>query len=73
MKKTNNTSSNIVSYIQKHAQATPKELAGCIGVSLQMVHRSLKKLVSEGVLEKKGSPPQVFYSLNDSVSFNEKK
>lgn len=64
MKKTSNTSTNIVEYIQQHAQATPKELARSLDVSVQMVHRSLKKLVLDGVLEKKGSAPQVFYSVN---------
>ncbi len=72
MRKANNTSSNIVSYIQNHTQATPKELAESLNVSLQMIHRSLKKLVFESLLEKKGSAPRVFYVLNDKFSINKK-
>ncbi len=40
---------------------TPADLAWEIGISLQALHRHLKKMVAENEIEKMGTPPKVFY------------
>lgn len=61
MKNSNNTEVKILDYIQANTQATPKEMAESIGVSPQMIHRTLRKLVDESIIEKIGTAPQVHY------------
>lgn len=73
MKKENNTEQKILEYIQKNTQATPKEMADSVQVSPQMIHRSLKKLVEEGMLDKLGTAPQVYYALKKDKSTQKEK
>lgn len=64
MIKNTNTQDNIVAYIQQYKQARPTDLADSIGVSLQMIHRSLKILLEKNLIKKIGSAPRVFYIFN---------
>jgi predicted amidophosphoribosyltransferase len=60
----NNTADNILQYIRTNKQARPADLSDSIGVSLQMIHRSLKDLLEQRMIKKTGSAPRVFYSLD---------
>lgn len=64
MIKNTNTQDSIISYIRQYKQARPTDLADSIGVSLQMIHRSLKILLEKNSIQKSGSAPRVFYTLN---------
>lgn len=66
----NNTQTKIVEYIRLNKQARPTDLADSIGVSLQMIHRSLKLLLEKTLIKKTGSSPRVFYMLNKDVENN---
>ena len=55
------TIQNIQEIIQKEGQATAKSLREQLGVSQVLVHRHLKRLCTEGIIQKVGSPPKVFY------------
>lgn len=58
------TRDRIVSYITNHKQARVHDLARWLGISNMAVHKHLKRLVGEGVLQKAGKPPLVFYMLS---------
>jgi DNA-binding Lrp family transcriptional regulator len=58
-----NNQEKIIKHLQKNEQATPHQITDFLGISYQMVHRYLKKLVESGVLEKLGKPPRVFYRI----------
>ena len=62
-----NTKSHIISYIAKNGPIGPTRLAENLGISPQMVHRHLKKLVQKGNLKKIGLPPKVLYRLADET------
>lgn len=68
MIKNTNTQDNIVEYIRLHKQARPVDLADSIAVSLQMIHRALKILLEKNVIQKSGSAPRVFYTLNKNTN-----
>jgi predicted amidophosphoribosyltransferase len=51
----------ILEIARARAGVRPHELARDLGVSLVTVHKQLKRLVEEGLLEKRGKPPQVIY------------
>ena len=67
MNKKISTSTKILEYIKEHKQARPTDLSESIGVSLQMVHRSLRVLMEQNQVIKNGSAPRVFYSINQDV------
>jgi predicted amidophosphoribosyltransferase len=67
MIKNTNTQDNIVAYIKQYKQVRPAELADSVGVSLQMIHRSIKILLEKNIIQKIGSAPRVFYSLNKTI------
>ncbi len=67
MIKNTNTQDNIIAYIRQYKQARPIDLSDTIGVSLQMVHRSLKILLEKNLIQKSGSAPRVFYTLNKNT------
>ncbi len=50
----------IYDFIQKNAPTSVNDLLD-LGLSRQMIHRHLKKLLESGKIIKKGSPPKVFY------------
>lgn len=51
----------IIEYIQKKRQTTVAELDEALDIERVMIHRHLKSLLGEGVVEKIGKPPRVFY------------
>ena len=58
-----NTSSRqqIFAYIQGRQKARVSNLWRDLGFSRQLIQRKLKELISEGVVQKSGKPPLVFY------------
>jgi hypothetical protein len=53
----------IIKYLKEHIEASPHDLGNEIPVSKQMLHRVLKRMIEEGLLEKTGRPPKVYYKL----------
>jgi predicted amidophosphoribosyltransferase/biotin operon repressor len=59
-----NTTTTIFDYIaSKHRAVSANELAIALGTSRVTIHTNLKKMVSQGILTKKGQSPKVFYEL----------
>lgn len=61
------TESQIVTYLKTHIDASPKDIQEAIGVSRQMLHRILNKLLAAEMIEKVGRPPKVYYRLSESI------
>jgi len=57
------TRSCIVKIIEKNGKARPFDLVKALGISAQAIHRHLKSLVSEGVLEIQGAAPYTQYTM----------
>ncbi len=55
------TLQRIQEIIASKRQSSAKELREMLGVSQVLVHRHLKKLCTEGKIQKIGTPPKVFY------------
>lgn len=56
------TYERIQEIINAKKQSTAKELRETLGVSQVLIHRHLKKLCTEGKIQKVGSSPRVFYT-----------
>lgn len=54
----------IVTYLNIHPEGSVNELQEHIGVSRQMLHRVLNRMIEQGYLQKLGRPPKVYYRLN---------
>lgn len=65
---TTDTRLKIIEYVQKHEKARVHELVPELNLSHAAIHRQVKKLVSEGILQKVGTPPLVFYALQKRPS-----
>lgn len=57
------TRNRIVEYIRENNQLRAHDLARLLNISGTAIHKQLKKLINEGVLEKIGKPPKVYYVL----------
>jgi DNA-binding Lrp family transcriptional regulator/hypoxanthine-guanine phosphoribosyltransferase len=57
------TRNQILTIIQNKGQSRVHELVRELGISRMAVHKQLKKLCDEGLLEKSGKPPKVYYAL----------
>lgn len=57
------TRDRITEYITANRQARVQDLVKFLGLSNVAIHKQLKKLVAEGVLQKAGKPPLVFYTF----------
>lgn len=55
------TLSQINDFITIHGRARVPDLIRELGISRQMLHRHLSKLIERGVISKSGKPPLVFY------------
>lgn len=55
------TKAHLLAFLQNEGPSRPSVLASSLDISLQMVHRHLKTLLSEGKIRKQGSPPKVLY------------
>jgi transcriptional antiterminator len=53
----------IISYLKIHQEVSVNELQEHIPVSRQMLHRVLNRMLEEGLLQKLGKAPKVFYRL----------
>ena len=61
---------HLVKIIKKNGQTRPAELAKSLQISLQAVHRHLKALVSDGIIESKGRPPSTRYMMAGTADFS---
>ncbi|MCK5415855.1 winged helix-turn-helix transcriptional regulator [Candidatus Parcubacteria bacterium] len=53
----------IIELIKKNEQQSIKQLSDTLDLSLSMVHRHIKQLLTDNILKKLGSSPHVFYIL----------
>ena len=60
-----NTKTKLIAYLGANGPSRVKDLTEFLGISPQAVHCQLKKLCDSGHLEKRGSPPVVFYGIAD--------
>ncbi|MFZ2189344.1 MAG: DUF4325 domain-containing protein [Candidatus Magasanikiibacteriota bacterium] len=70
------TTDKILEYIKEKGQVKPKDIINYIGFGAPAVFRQLKKLISEGKIEKSGTPPMVYYHFPidiKDIEVNEKK
>lgn len=58
------TKMQIIEFIKKNGHAQVKELVAHLSLTQAAIHRSLNTLIEQKLLIKKGSPPKVFYFLN---------
>ncbi len=58
-----NTKERIVAYVTDHQQVRVHDLVRFLNLSNMAVHKQVKRLVLDGVLQKVGKPPLVFYTL----------
>ncbi|MDQ6757162.1 MAG: winged helix-turn-helix transcriptional regulator [Bacteroidota bacterium] len=63
-----NIENQVISYLNQQGEATIVELTEHIGVSRQMLHRVVKRMLEDNYLVKLGKPPKVFYKLQKTVS-----
>jgi hypoxanthine-guanine phosphoribosyltransferase len=62
------TAQNILAYIEKNGQASPKELVDYLGsIGGRAVRKQLKNLLTHNKLRKIGRPPKVYYLLSQQV------
>lgn len=65
-----NTSKEIISIIREAGAITPNDLFNKLSISNQAIHRQLKNLIHKGALIKTGTPPRVYYSINEGPDLN---
>ncbi len=61
------TRQNIIDFVTRQNQVTAKLIIEHVGLTPAAVFRHLAKLVSDGILMKRGTPPKVFYSVASAV------
>ncbi len=57
------TREEILVYIKREGSISSKDIAEHIGITRQALFKHLPKLLLEGLIQKAGRPPKVFYSL----------
>ncbi|MBI5619848.1 nucleotidyltransferase domain-containing protein [Candidatus Gottesmanbacteria bacterium] len=62
-----NTRERIVEYIQAKKHVRVHDLVRHVGLSAVAVHKQLKKLMAQGILEKSGTPPLVLYAFAEKT------
>jgi hypothetical protein len=62
-----NIDNQIINYLNIAKEAPVSELQEHIPVSRQMLHRVLNRMLEDGLVQKLGRPPRVFYRLNRDV------
>ena len=62
-----NVENQILAYLGRHIEASPKEMTDSLSVSKQIIHRVLSRLIDTGEIEKLGRAPKVFYRLKEKV------
>lgn len=61
MKRKTPSRNKILSYVKKNKKARVEELRTHLGVSRQLIHKQLNRLIKEDAVVKSGKPPLVFY------------
>ena len=56
----------IINFLKAHSEGSVNELQEQIGVSRQMLHRVLSRMLEQGYLQKLGRPPKVYYRINQA-------
>jgi len=69
---TTDTADKILAFIKAQKRVSPKEIIEHLGFSSQAVYKQLTKLLEQGIIDKVGKPPKVFYLLADKKE-DEKK
>lgn len=64
-----NTKSQIIEFIKKNGQASPKQIVDFMNLSPQIIHRHLKELLLEKQILKIGKSPKVYYRINSKIEF----
>lgn len=64
------TKFHVVEIIRKNGSIRPSELAKSLRISPQAIHRHLKTLVSDGLIEPRGSPPSTRYVTTGNPDFS---
>lgn len=59
------TSEKILNYIKDKGQASGNELADFLGITTRAVRKQLANLLEIGSVQKKGTPPRVYYFINE--------
>lgn len=62
------TAKKIKDYIEENKQASAKELADFLNISPQALFRQLAKLQAKKIIYKIGTPPKVFYLIENRIS-----
>ena len=62
------TRHKILNFIQAHSPTTAHLMLGEVNIKRPMLHRHLKKLITEGQITKTGTPPKVFYHFGHAKS-----
>jgi predicted DNA-binding transcriptional regulator len=57
------TKATILDFLKGCGQGQVKELVQQLGITQAAVHRALNQLMAQGLVEKRGKPPKVFYFL----------
>src|SRR5882724_857188 len=63
------TRTKILKLIEKHGKIRPADLREALNLSAQIIHRHLKNLVEQGLVEVKGSAPFTQYALAGTPDF----
>jgi DNA-binding Lrp family transcriptional regulator len=61
---TTSTQSQIIKIIGKKIELSPIQIAKMLKISPQAVHKHLKTLISQGMLERRGAPPKTLYRVS---------
>lgn len=67
------TSKKIIDIIKERKQVSGKYLSEVLNISDRAIRKQLNNLLKEGVLQKIGTPPKVFYSINKEKKPKEAK
>lgn len=65
-----NVENQLLVYLSRHFEASPKEMTESIAVSKQIIHRVLARLIDAGEIEKQGRAPKVYYRLKEKAKTN---
>jgi hypothetical protein len=68
-----NIDNQIIKYLNEKSEASVNEMQDQVLVSRQMLHRVLNRMLEDGLLQKLGKPPRVYYRLNKVLQKKESK
>ena len=63
------TASQILDFIKKNQQASPRQVTEFFEISSQSVHRHLKKLMEDNKIVRIGSAPHVYYKISENKKY----